>query len=227
MPVVAVGRYELDIPHVAVDDVAAAECAVSHLVCARSPAHRLSRRSPQLDDGAGPLHRLRRRPHARRRATRRAARDPDAAHARRGLAGDRASGRRRARRSRPSSRPPTRSPSGRSRRCASRPPHAARRQRGGLRRRRACRPTAIRRSPPSACRRGSSASRRGTCSRPARALPGASASACRSSSWCVARRRPPSRAATSEPVAIDGRRGSAGSAAVVVSRNERPPVSID
>jgi DNA-binding LacI/PurR family transcriptional regulator len=32
VPVVAVGRYELDIPHVAVDDVAAAECAVSHLV---------------------------------------------------------------------------------------------------------------------------------------------------------------------------------------------------
>ena len=31
VPVVAVGRYELDIPHVAVDDVAAAECAVSHL----------------------------------------------------------------------------------------------------------------------------------------------------------------------------------------------------
>jgi DNA-binding LacI/PurR family transcriptional regulator len=32
VPVVAVGRYELDIPHVTVDDVAAAECAVSHLV---------------------------------------------------------------------------------------------------------------------------------------------------------------------------------------------------
>jgi LacI family repressor for deo operon, udp, cdd, tsx, nupC, and nupG len=31
VPVVAVGRYELDIPHVTVDDVAAAECAVSHL----------------------------------------------------------------------------------------------------------------------------------------------------------------------------------------------------
>ena len=28
----AVGRYELDIPHVTVDDVAAAECAVLHLV---------------------------------------------------------------------------------------------------------------------------------------------------------------------------------------------------
>jgi len=32
VPVVAVGRYELDIPHVAVDDVAAADCAVSHLI---------------------------------------------------------------------------------------------------------------------------------------------------------------------------------------------------
>ena len=32
VPVVAVGRYELDIPHVAVDDVAAAACAVEHLV---------------------------------------------------------------------------------------------------------------------------------------------------------------------------------------------------
>ena len=32
VPVVAVGRYELDIPHVWVDDVAAAECAVSHLI---------------------------------------------------------------------------------------------------------------------------------------------------------------------------------------------------
>jgi len=32
VPVVAVGRYELDIPHVAVDDVAAADAAVSHLV---------------------------------------------------------------------------------------------------------------------------------------------------------------------------------------------------
>jgi DNA-binding LacI/PurR family transcriptional regulator len=32
VPVVAVGRYELDIPHVAIDDVAAAECAVAHLV---------------------------------------------------------------------------------------------------------------------------------------------------------------------------------------------------
>ena len=32
VPVVAAGRYELDIPHVAVDDVAAAKCAVSHLV---------------------------------------------------------------------------------------------------------------------------------------------------------------------------------------------------
>jgi len=32
VPVVAVGRYELDIPHVAVDDVAAAEAAVAHLV---------------------------------------------------------------------------------------------------------------------------------------------------------------------------------------------------
>ncbi len=32
VPVVAVGRYELDIPHVKVDDLAAAECAVSHLV---------------------------------------------------------------------------------------------------------------------------------------------------------------------------------------------------
>ena len=74
VPVVAVGRYELDIPHVAVDDVAAADCAVSHLVAARPPAHRLSRRSPQLDHGAGPLHRLRRRPHARGRAARRAAR---------------------------------------------------------------------------------------------------------------------------------------------------------
>ncbi len=31
VPVVAVGRYELDIPHVAVDDVAAAACAVEHL----------------------------------------------------------------------------------------------------------------------------------------------------------------------------------------------------
>ena len=31
VPVVAVGRYELDIPHVAVDDAAAAECAVDHL----------------------------------------------------------------------------------------------------------------------------------------------------------------------------------------------------
>jgi len=31
VPVVAVGRYELDIPHVAVDDVAAAACAVAHL----------------------------------------------------------------------------------------------------------------------------------------------------------------------------------------------------
>ena len=32
VPVVAVGRYELDIPHVAVDDAAAAETAVTHLV---------------------------------------------------------------------------------------------------------------------------------------------------------------------------------------------------
>ena len=32
VPVVAVGRYELDIPHVAVDDRAAAECAVTHLL---------------------------------------------------------------------------------------------------------------------------------------------------------------------------------------------------
>ncbi|MGZ4198951.1 MAG: LacI family DNA-binding transcriptional regulator, partial [Thermoleophilia bacterium] len=32
VPVVAVGRYELDIPHVAVDDVVAAECAVTHLI---------------------------------------------------------------------------------------------------------------------------------------------------------------------------------------------------
>jgi LacI family transcriptional regulator, galactose operon repressor len=32
VPVVAVGRYELDIPHVAVDDVAAAESAVAHLL---------------------------------------------------------------------------------------------------------------------------------------------------------------------------------------------------
>jgi LacI family transcriptional regulator len=31
VPVVAVGRYELDIPHVWVNDVAAAECAVAHL----------------------------------------------------------------------------------------------------------------------------------------------------------------------------------------------------
>jgi DNA-binding LacI/PurR family transcriptional regulator len=31
VPVVAVGRYELDIPHVAIDDVAAAESAVAHL----------------------------------------------------------------------------------------------------------------------------------------------------------------------------------------------------
>ena len=32
VPVAAVGRYELDIPHVAVDDAAAAECAVTHLI---------------------------------------------------------------------------------------------------------------------------------------------------------------------------------------------------
>ena len=32
IPVAAVGRYELDIPHVAVDDAAAAECAVTHLI---------------------------------------------------------------------------------------------------------------------------------------------------------------------------------------------------
>ena len=32
VPVAAVGRYELDIPHVAVDDAAAAECAVRHLI---------------------------------------------------------------------------------------------------------------------------------------------------------------------------------------------------
>ena len=32
VPVVAVGRYELDIPHVTVDDKAAAECAVAHLL---------------------------------------------------------------------------------------------------------------------------------------------------------------------------------------------------
>ncbi len=32
VPVVAVGRYELDIPHVAVDDVAGADTAVTHLV---------------------------------------------------------------------------------------------------------------------------------------------------------------------------------------------------
>jgi len=32
VPVVAVGRYELDIPHVTIDDVAAAECAVAHLM---------------------------------------------------------------------------------------------------------------------------------------------------------------------------------------------------
>jgi LacI family repressor for deo operon, udp, cdd, tsx, nupC, and nupG len=32
IPDAAVGRYELDIPHVAVDDAAAAECAVTHLI---------------------------------------------------------------------------------------------------------------------------------------------------------------------------------------------------
>jgi len=32
VPVAAVGRYELDIPHVAVDDAEAAECAVRHLI---------------------------------------------------------------------------------------------------------------------------------------------------------------------------------------------------
>ena len=32
VPVAAVGRYELDIPHVSVDDAAAAECAVAHLI---------------------------------------------------------------------------------------------------------------------------------------------------------------------------------------------------
>ncbi|HUK76062.1 MAG TPA: LacI family DNA-binding transcriptional regulator [Thermoleophilia bacterium] len=32
VPIVAVGRYELDIPHVAVDDLGAAETAVSHLI---------------------------------------------------------------------------------------------------------------------------------------------------------------------------------------------------
>jgi DNA-binding LacI/PurR family transcriptional regulator len=32
VPVAAVGRYELDIPHVCVDDAAAAECAVAHLI---------------------------------------------------------------------------------------------------------------------------------------------------------------------------------------------------
>jgi LacI family transcriptional regulator len=32
VPVAAVGRYELDIPHVSVDDASAAECAVNHLL---------------------------------------------------------------------------------------------------------------------------------------------------------------------------------------------------
>ena len=54
VPVAAVGRYELDIPHVAVDDAAAAECAVTHLIGLGHTAHRVRRRSARLDDGRGP-----------------------------------------------------------------------------------------------------------------------------------------------------------------------------
>ena len=134
VPVVAVGRYELDIPHVAVDDVAAADCAVSHLV---SLGHRHVAflggplNSTTVQDrytGYGSALMRVGSPLDERLV------DPDSAYARGRLPGDRSAGRGRhafhghlrgRRRGR------LRGDLGA---AGARPPHTGRRQRGGLRR---------------------------------------------------------------------------------------------